>query len=177
MNRHYPVGRRLRSPPSRSHGVYGGERSHRPTGAFTLIEVIMALGILGGGLVAVMAMFAPLAEVRRGNEDTLAAAEAAVAVKTDLRQKPWVQAVGVMTETFLVSRTGERVGRATDPVWTGHVAEEFFAVTVLPNEELTGPIDQATLPWLALRLRVRWPVTASGATGQRELFVPGSIHR
>ncbi len=177
MSRHYPVGRRLHSPPSRSHVVCGGERSHRPTGAFTLIEVIVALGILGGGLVAVMAMFAPLAEVSRGNEDTLAAAEAAVAVKTHLQKKPWAQAVVGMAETFLVSRSGERLGRATDPVWPGHEAEEYFAVTVLPNEGLTGPIDQATLPWLAFRLRVRWPAAARGATGQRELIVPGSIHR
>lgn len=144
---------------------------------FTLIEVIVALGILGGGLVVVMAMFAPLAEVSRGNEDTLAATEAAVAVNAQLRQKPWAQAASAMTETFLVSRTGERVGRAPDPVWQGHEAEEFFAVTVLPDAGFAGPIDPATLPWLAFRLQVRWPVAASGATGQRELVVPGSVHR
>lgn len=142
---------------------------------FSLIEVIVALGILGGGLVAVMAMFAPLARVERETEERFTAGAAAMAVNGHLRALPFDDVPGTMGQTFFVSRSGERFGRAGSPEWLGHEQERFFAVVVLANESVPG--DVTGLPWLAFSLRVRWPVDASEGAGQREIIVPGSVHR
>lgn len=150
-------------------------RHRHPIRGFTLIEVIVALGILGGGLVAVLAMFAPLAEVNRVHDDMLAAVEAAAAVNGHLRQMPFEQAGAALDATFLVSRSTERVGLATDPTWRGNEDRMFFSVTVKANAALSGPGAPAPA-WLGFNLQVRWPV-AAGATGQRELLVAGSVHR
>lgn len=148
---------------------------HRLTGAFSLIEIIVALGLLGGGLVAVLAMFAPLARVERETEDRFAAATAATAVNGYLRRLPFDEVPGTMGQAFFVSRSGERVGRAGEPEWLGHEQEKFFSVVAFSNEAVLH--DAAMLPWLAFSLRVRWPVAASGEAGQREVVVPGSVHR
>lgn len=142
---------------------------------FSLIEVIVALGILGGGLVAVMAMFAPLARVERETEEKFLAVSAATAVSGYLRLQPFDEVPGMMDQTFFVSRSGERIGRAGGPEWLGHEPERFFSVVAVSNQ--AGPADAATLPWLAFSLRVRWPVAASGEAGQREVVVPGSVRR
>jgi prepilin-type N-terminal cleavage/methylation domain-containing protein len=142
---------------------------------FSLIEVIVALGILGGGLVAVMTMFAPLARVERETGERSAAVAAAMAVNGYLRRLPFDEAAGAVGQTFLVSRSGERVGRAGGAEWLGHEDEALFSVVAFSNEAVLR--DVATLPWLAFSLRVRWPVAASGETGQREVVVPGSVRR
>jgi type II secretory pathway pseudopilin PulG len=142
-------------------------------GAFTLIEVIVALGILGAGLVAVMAMFAPLARVDAAGVEQVAAVEAAVAVNARLRRMAFAEAA--MGGTFVVSRDATRIGFAEDPAWQGHEDGKFFSVEARRIEGLGGPGEAADLAWIAFSLRVRWPVTA--ATGQREIVVPGSVTR
>jgi prepilin-type N-terminal cleavage/methylation domain-containing protein len=147
----------------------------KPTAAFTLIEVMVAVGILGGGLVAVMAMFAPLARLDAAGREQVAAVEAAGAVNARLRQMAFAEAVAAMGATFLVSRDTGRIGVAADPVWHGREEQKFFSVEVRRAEALGGPGEPASLAWLAFSLRVRWPVNA--ATGQREIVVPGSVAR
>jgi prepilin-type N-terminal cleavage/methylation domain-containing protein len=144
---------------------------------FSLLEVIVALGILGGGLVAVLAMFAPLARVNGANTEWLQAAEAAAAVNHQLRLMTWAEAGVAMADTFYVNRTGSTVALATDPAWIGREEQRYFAVTVPVNPTLVGSGDPANLPWLAFNLRVRWPVAAGDLAAQHELVVPGSLHR
>jgi prepilin-type N-terminal cleavage/methylation domain-containing protein len=162
-------------------------RKPRPVGshrAFTLIEVIVALGLLAGGLVAVLGMFVPLAKFGAENEDGRRAARAAVAVNGELRRWPFPAVLAALPSgdaepgpLFLVSRSGDVLAPVGDPVWQGRETRPFFAVTL---RRAGGPMitENAGEPaWMSFLLGVRWPVSDVGAGGHSELSFPGSVRR
>jgi type II secretory pathway component PulJ len=145
--------------------------------AFTLVEVIVALGLLGGGLVAVLAMFVPVARIAGASGERFAAVEAAAAVNGRLRRMPFAEAAAALGTIFLVSRDAAWLGNAADPIWNGRSERQFFAVEVRREPMSDGGEDVAIAPWLAFTLRVSWPAVAEAAGGQRVLVVAGSVHR
>lgn len=160
MNCRHPRGRTSRPRPT---GRDGG---------FTLIEVIVALGILGGGLVTVLAMFSPLARVDAASGELPSAIAAGAAVNARLRQWPLAEVEAALGTTLLVSRDGSTVGVAADPVWNSRGQPAFFAVELRRESQPEEPVP---VPWLAFSLRVRWPVV--GSSGQRETVMGGSVRR
>lgn len=139
-------------------------RCHR---AFSLLEVVAAVGIFAIGMVAVIGLFAPVAKSVGDTAD----AEAAANVADLLRGK--LQALGVPAVTLLLksatakshelvdadaksdydirtdlrllfaSRDGTKIGSYADPVWIDPATrqpsdvEKFFEIALVRNETLS----------------------------------------
>lgn len=135
--------------------------------AFSLLEVVAAIGIFAIGMVAVIGLFAPVAKSVGGTAD----AEAAANVADLLRSR--LQGMGISAATLLLksstaksheltdadakpdyditkdaqllfaSRDGTRIGGYNDPVWRDPVTLQpsdtgkFFEIALVRNETLS----------------------------------------
>lgn len=192
---------------------------------FSLLEVVAAIGILAIGIVTVLGLFAPLTKSVTRNNETEAAAHVIDALIERLQSLPFDQVAGNLktsaeiladdarpdynpndtrreTKVFFASLAGDKMGQASDPVWTDPVTrrpsdrEKFFEIALIRNATLSPAANDPAAPWLAFNVRVRWPAflpTAGGAavpvgfnsaatvpydhSKQQVMFFSGSIRR
>ncbi len=169
-----------------------------PRQAFSLVEVVVALGVFAAGIISVLALFGSLASSARANREGEAAACIADALSSRLRTLPFETVVASLrTATkpdddaaasqnlFYASLAGDRIGQDGDPVWNGSDRDKFFEITLIRNEQLSPQGRDADAAWITFNARVRWPAfrpPGSGAavreTGRMQvLLLPGSVRR
>lgn len=139
--------------------------------AFSLLEVVAAVGIFAIGMVAVIGMFAPVAK----SVSSLADAEAATNVAslltarlqgqsialvgkllkvstgqnrhqlTDADNNPNSPAADPRTDQQLIfaSRDGAKIGLYNDPIWGPTDVDKFFEIALIRNEVLSPPTPAA----------------------------------
>src|SRR5258707_15362797 len=106
-------------------------------GAFSLVEVIAAVGIFAVGVVAVLGLFAPIAQSIHANGEAEAAAGMTEALSSHLRARPFATAVGYLKtreefqsdatrsnydpsadeRVLYASLTGDKIGLRGDSIW------------------------------------------------------------
>lgn len=172
-----------------------------------MVEVVVALGIFGAGIVPVLAFFGSLAHSARANREAEAAAGIADALSIRLRALSF-DTIAALLKTgaeiegmagpsgddaaadrglFYASLSGDRIGQGGDPVWDGHDRNRFFEITLIRNAELSPSERDVETAWIAFNVRVRWPAFQRRASGSaartREadrmqmLLFSGSIRR
>lgn len=158
--------------------------------AFSLVEIVVAVGILAAGLAAVIALFAPVSNAVRTNQDAEAAARAGEAVITYLKGLRWTQARTFIktdaqfssqltaegrgtydpsrdNQALFVNRAGTVIGTYNEAIWRGEHGEQYFEVAVVRNERISPAAADGGASTIAFIVRVRWPCfnPVSGGTG------------
>jgi len=144
-------------------------------GAFSLLEVVVAIGIFAAGMLGVVALFTPVARSVSASADGEAAARVADALKLKLQGMPFLEVTTLLkassgarhelTDTdarldynpatdaqiLFASRDGGKVGVYSDPVWIDPVTrrnsdrDKFFEIALIRNETLSPLMAGAPL--------------------------------
>lgn len=162
--------------------------------AFTLLEVVVAIGIFAIGMVAVIGLFSPVAKSVTDSADSEAATRVADAVNVKLQSLGFDAVIPLLKATngkthkltdddaktnynvatdpqlLFASRDGTKIGLYADTkTWTTGDREKYFEIALIRNEAVmtSDPANDAIAPVLAYVARVRWPafVALAGGTG------------
>lgn len=148
---------------------------------FSLLEVIIAVGIFAGAMTAILTLLPSLARSAADAGDAQAALRLADAIQVELQRvaqaggfDPLAAQIPVMAlplpEGFslVASRDGARVhSRAYHPPAAGERVpepEQYFLIEAWRFAQAPLSYDAAA-PWLALQVRITWPYRNPGAAG------------
>lgn len=157
--------------------------------AFSLLEVVVAVAIFAVGMVAIVALFAPIARSVTDTADTDRAARVADALRLKLRTMPIADVVALFKEAgaggheltaadarsdydlsrdpdlLFANRDGTKIGPYNDPVWIDPVTrrnsdrEKFFEIALVRDETLS-PAPYDTVDSTGATVRVDPGATA-----------------
>jgi hypothetical protein len=152
-------------------------------------------------------LFIPVVQSVGASREAEAAAGAAALLASRLRTLPVSTVAGFLQATarfqqaadradydpaqdagvFYGNLVGDKIGSGDDPVWLGRDREKYFELTLIRNEELSPEGNDATAPWMAFTILVRWPaflpLADGGAASPRApahrsaLLFSGSVRR
>lgn len=168
--------------------------------AFSLLEVVVAIGVFALGIVVVIGLLAPIGRAVANNSDAEAASNVADLLKSELMRRvrgadsfapvtllfksadAWSRETDSNIQndpqTLFADRAGTTIGSYDSPVWDAPEVARFYEITVVRNSSLSPAANDETAVMLAYTARLRWPVVASGASAnQQTLLVNGSIRR
>lgn len=180
--------------------------SARSSAAFSLIEVVVAVGIFAIAIVAVLGMLVPIRNSVSDVQDTDDAARVAGVIQAQLQDIGYraLARPGAMTPAGLnflnsppsdglyASRDGTKVGRGSDTSkWGSPVSDEekFFKIELIRNTDLSPNSDanDASAGFLAFTIKLTWPAFAASPPGgtsvvaspsqQSTLLLPAAIAR
>jgi hypothetical protein len=144
---------------------------------FSLVEVVVALGLCAAAIATAFLCLATLGQVAQTAEDETAAARACKALLVQLQSQPFEASVPELLSSseysranlstdgrfFYADRHGLKIGHANDSAWTSTGAERFFEIALVRNATLS-PLESDPLALvIAFDLRVRWPLGLTGA--------------
>jgi len=151
-------------------------------GGFSLIEVVVALGILAVGGVLVLGLVTPVTRSVTATTEAETAARAVESALLELRARPWPEVAGRLKseEDFVVQRQAERDG-LYDPLRDAQLlfasreggrvvgaegpdVEKYYELTLVRDERLVPAASVATSPVLVFTVRVRWPTLVATGT-------------
>jgi len=154
-------------------------RSNRPavrrfTRAFSLIEVVVAVGIFAIAMVGVIGLFAPVARSVSDSSDAEVAARVADAVRAKLQSMPLATVAALLKNSsaagheittddsridydltkdpklLFANRDGSKVGLYADAIWTNSATrrnwdgEKFFEIALIRNEPISPKAGTVT---------------------------------
>lgn len=124
---------------------------------FSLIEVVVAVGIFAIAIVSVIGLLGPInksvAEVRDFDD----ASRVVSAIQSKLQTAGFTAVKTIMdggTKVY-ASRDGNQVATASG--WIGSNADKFFVVTLVRNEDLSKATNDDSAGYLAFTIKLRWP--------------------
>jgi type II secretory pathway pseudopilin PulG len=147
---------------------------HVPPVAFTLIEVVVAIGIFAIGMVAVVGLFTPVARSVTSSADAEIAARVADALRVKLQSQPFATVAGLLKESaatghplavndgradyditkdaqlIFANRDGSKIGVYADAIWIDPVTkrnsdrEKFFEIALVRNEAISPKASTTT---------------------------------
>ena len=158
--------------------------------AFTLVEVVVAVGVFALAIVGVIGLLGPTTQNINDTRDADAAARVIGSIQAALQRESFTTIAGQFDKgyVFFSSRSGEKIGMASSSVWgtTNKDIEKFFEFSLTRNTQLS---DNSTNPdtsagYLAFFVSLRWPAYA-GANGEIKvadaqksvMIVPAAITR
>lgn len=170
-----------------------------PKKAFSLIEVVVAVGIFAIAIVSVIGLLVPISQsvvdVREGDY----AARLVTLAQSQIQRLPFDVVKNYIrkpvaddsAETLYASMDGSKFGPANDAkIWNpeGNLTElqqkalRFFKIKLSPNDQLSPEGNDTTAGFLAFNMTVTWTVfnTAGGKVGepqQSSLIIPCAITR
>ena len=157
--------------------VYKVQYTPTRNAGFSLVEVVVSLGIFVIAVVAVIGLLAPINQSISDVRDEDDAGRVAQIIQSELQKVPFASVQGFIANNTVLyaNRAGTIVAVGTDPVkWdtdgiNGVTADEhaakFFEVRLALNENLSlGGTNAATYNggYLAFSILMRWP----GYTGE-----------
>ena len=153
--------------------------------AFSLVEVVVALGVFAVGIVAVLGFLAPAADGVASNTRAGSAIRIFDAVQCRLREEPFNAVVACLLTAaqlkdqdarpdydsiedhriFFANLSGTKVGRTGDAFWENSHREKFFEIVLVRNDALSPVENEDDTPWIACTVRVRWPLFIATPSG------------
>lgn len=128
-------------------------------GAFSLVEVVVAVGVFVGAVVVALGLLTATASSARSTLETNTAVRVAQSAQALVRQWTWKQAMdGLDTNAPAIFAT--RDGNTLSLVAVEAVAADaapFYQVELSRNGDFSPAANDETAGYLALRLRVSWP--------------------
>ena len=189
--------------PKTSNNSAGGPRLPlRPASArrgFSLIEVVVAVGIFAVAISIVIGLLAPTAKSVAETIDTNTANRVTSAINSKLQSlgyttvqtklftstfSPDTVAIAPTPDTKLLfaNKAGDKVGDVNDPIWGGpnNHAEKFFEVMLIrtPSAVLSAT-DSATTTnasFVVFTVRLTWPAYLPDSSGLPTTTVPPTPH-
>lgn len=173
----------------------GSEEARVRAAAFTLVEVVVALGLFSVGIVVVLRLFTGVSGAIRLNGETEAGIHAAEVLLARLRGRPFGELAGDLltaeelqridsTEEpgpsqdrrlFFADAAADRIGQSGGPLWLDHEREKYFEIALVRDETLSPLAADELASCLAFTARIRWP--ASARRGAQRTTLTGSVFR
>jgi len=166
---------------------------------FTLVEVVVAVGIFALAIVGVIGLLVPTSKNISDVADSDAASRVITAIQSELQKTPFatvVAAVNPPNTIFYATKDGSKVGISTDTTrWsTTQNQEKFFEFKLIRNGDtpsagagLSPQANDNTAGFLAFTIVLKWPAfapTPDGFTGtavpdiqKSVMVVPAAITR
>jgi prepilin-type N-terminal cleavage/methylation domain-containing protein len=149
-------------------------RPARLSRAFSLIEVVVAIGIFAVGMVAVLGLFTPIARSVSSSADAEVAARVADALRVKMQSLPFATVAGLLkestssghqlaesdarsdyditrdTQLLFANRDGSKIGLYTDAIWIDPATkrnsdrEKFFEIALIRNEAISPKASNTT---------------------------------
>lgn len=141
--------------------------TRRRRGGFSLLEVVVAVGIFAVGMMAVVGLFTPVARSVSGSAEAETAARVADALRAKLQAMPVADVIALLkksngtrheltdadgrpdydptkdAQVLFASRDGSKIGTYADVVWGARSVQfnpdrdKYFEVALIRNETLT----------------------------------------
>jgi type II secretory pathway pseudopilin PulG len=179
----------------------------RDAAAFSLIEVVVAVGIFAIGVVTVIGLFGALAKSAGETTVSETAAHLGDVLRVELQAR--AQRVGFLetnnaflktpgqlssdprtdSQLLFASRDGIMVGQYNDPIWDDIDAGKFFEIALVRTDGLS-PEPDTDANIFAYTATIRWPAFVPDSSPanprhagpadrnqQQSLFLPGAIMR
>ena len=190
--------------PKLSKSITLHSRPLRSLVAFSLVEVVVAVGIFAISIVAVIGLLAPTSKNVAAVRDTDDASRVVSALQANLQGAAFSDIItylqtdmpadtdgepykGNKSKTIYSSRDGSRIGLSDQKDTSGQLifsdpTQKYFEVTLI-RSDLSKVADDGTAGFLAFTMRIRWPAfTAEGVeftqhSQKSVLLVPGAVHR
>ncbi len=170
-------------------------RQEASSDAFSLVEVVIALGIFAVGIAVVLRLFTGISDAARLTGETEAGIRAVETLLGRLRARPWEEVADwLMTaeelrrmdstegsepktdrRLFFADATADRVGQDRDPLWSGREREKYFEIALVRDENLSPISADESACVLTFTTQVRWP--ASRRDGLHQMVLSGSVFR
>jgi len=159
----------------------------RTPAAFSLVEVVIAIGICAIAVIGVVALVGPMSRAIAGVGDARAASRVIGAVQSGLQATPFSTVGSYLANRDLLyaSRDGERFGPYLSPIWndlgasqTARDRAKFFEIKLLPNDTLVAPPGA-----VIFTLRLRWPAYSADGTRVGDdapsdvILIPAAVSR
>lgn len=143
--------------------------------AFSLIEVVVAIGVLAVGVTLVLALSAPVSRSISTTADSETALRVAERAMAHLRARPFQEVRALLkTESAFRAQLAEERAGGYDPLGDAQVlfasadgtrlsavgdseADKYFEVLLVRNESLSPVSGDEHAALLAFTMRVRWP--------------------
>lgn len=169
--------------------------------AFSLVEVVVAVGVFAAVAVVVVGMLGPLSrsvtDVGEVDDASRLAATLQEGLQTEARRVGWTNFAGYLNgaTTLYANREGTRVGPGNvATIWdvdnSGGVtatddAYKFFSITLNRDTTLSPAANDGTAGYMAFSIRLAWPayrpdgtqVQNDGLSQQSILLLPAAVVR
>lgn len=170
---------------------------------FSLIEVVVAVGIFAIAIVSVIGLLGPINKTVSDVRDFDDASRVVAALQGALKESYTFDQLGDAlpgngdpSTALYADRTGQRIGPVDGAVWdtdsagnpiTGAAAvkdaQKFFQVYLSRNTTLSPPANDDTAGFLAFTITLRWPAylpngqAVGDASQQSVMVIPAAITR
>ncbi|CAM2776833.1 hypothetical protein [Rariglobus hedericola] len=140
---------------------------HIKYSAFSLVEVVVAVGIFALAIVGVIGLLAPTSKSIADVADSDAASRVITVIQSQLQQAGFTTVKASLGGTlFYASKDGSKVGLGSNPtLWTSN-QEKFFEFTLVRNDTLSPAASDDAAGFLAFTVVLKWPAYVSSADGQ-----------
>ncbi len=147
--------------------------------AFSLVEVVVAVGIFAISIVGVIGLLAPTSKSINDVRDADDASRVVSIIQAQLQQLGFtgVQTALTGNYTYVASRNGDKLGK-DDSTWTtGFTAltepNKFFEIALTRNTTLSPSVaTDANSGYLAFTISLRWPAWLPSATSNNAIKCP-----
>lgn len=180
--------------PNHLHGI------SRRKAAFSLVEVVVAVGIFAIAVISVIGLLSPInksiADVRETDEASRvitviqAELQRALATASSAQAKDYKIITDFFGKTLYASRSGHKIGEDSGSVWGGddvedadgngsistqeQNAQKFFEFKLIRNDTLSPSANDDKAGYLAFTIELRWPGYSSD--GRMKLSDDANAH-
>lgn len=133
--------------------------------AFSLVEVVVALGVIAMTMTALLGLLAVLQSQSNDSDERFRSLSAANAAAAFLRSAGFSETVSHVVSPGGTATTDQRIYLGRDLVKTGWEAdvptsERFYAVTIERITDISPAGSDFAAGFIAVTLRVEWPAAA-----------------
>lgn len=134
--------------------------------AFSLVEVVVAVGIFALSIVGVIGLLSPTNKAVADVSDSDAASRAISAIQSGLQRSGFATVAARLdgTYAFCASKSGDKVGLRNDTTVFPDPSEKFFEFALIRNETLSPSGNDNTAGFLAFTISLRWPAFLANGT-------------
>lgn len=159
--------------------------SARARHAFSLVEVVVAVGVFAIAIVSVIGILAGVGKSVGEVNDADKAARLIGVVQARLQDAGFANVKDAIDDgtSFFASEDGAIVGLADDSAWGGSDALKYFELNLIRNETLSDSDNDDSAGFIAFNIRVSWPAylpneqEVTDDTQKEVLIVPAAITR
>jgi uncharacterized protein (TIGR02598 family) len=132
--------------------------------AFSLVEVVVAVGIFALAIVGVIGLLAPTSKNIADVSDSDSASRVITAIQSQLQAAGFFNVrTALAGTTYYASKDGSKVD-AAGSLWTSN-QEKFFEFTMVRNETLSPASADDSAGFLAFTIVLKWPAFAPTSDG------------
>jgi uncharacterized protein (TIGR02598 family) len=136
---------------------------------FSLVEVVVAVGIFAITIVGVLGLLAPTSKNIADVSDSDAAARVISVIQSGLQGHGFNSVTADLAKTFYASKSGDKIGASDSSVWTAAGVtnqDKYFEFTLVRNQTLSPATADASAGYLAFTIVLKWPAFVPSADGQ-----------